>query len=284
MKLRVGTSEDAERLGQICFEAFKSISDEHNFPPDFPSAEAATRLMSMLLSRPDVYSLVAENTEGYVVGSNFLWESDLVAGVGPVTVDVTAQNSSFGRTMMEDVIRRSDARGYASVRLVQAAFHNRSLSLYTKLGFDTVEQLSNIQGAPLGLKIEGYDIRKMTEADLGAADGIAMRVHGITRHNETLAAVGHGTASVVEHNGRITGYTTGIGFFGHAVGETNRDLQALIGAADGFSGPGFILPTKNSELLRWCLAHGLRVVQPLTLMSRGLYQEPRGAFLPSILY
>jgi hypothetical protein len=26
------------------------------------------------------------------------------------------------------------------------------------------------------------------------------------------------------------------------------------------------------------------VVQPLTLMSLGLYNEPRGAFLPSIIY
>jgi hypothetical protein len=36
--------------------------------------------------------------------------------------------------------------------------------------------------------------------------------------------------------------------------------------------------------MRWCLENGLRIVQPLTLMSKGLYQEPRGAFLPSILY
>ena len=37
-------------------------------------------------------------------------------------------------------------------------------------------------------------------------------------------------------------------------------------------------------MVRWCLEHGLRVTQPLTLMSRGLYNEPAGAFLPSILY
>ena len=29
---------------------------------------------------------------------------------------------------------------------------------------------------------------------------------------------------------------------------------------------------------------GLRVVQPMTLMSMGLYNEPKGAFLPSVLY
>ena len=75
-----------------------------------------------------------------------------------------------------------------------------------------------------------------------------------------------------------------IGFFGHAVGETNDDLKALIGAANGFEGPGFLLPTRNGELLRWCLETGLRVVQPMTLMTIGLYNEPAGAFLPSVLY
>jgi hypothetical protein len=89
---------------------------------------------------------------------------------------------------------------------------------------------------------------------------------------------------VVEHGGRITGYTTMIGFFGHTVGESNEDLKALIGAAAGFPGPGFLLPTRNSETLRWCMEQGLRIVQPMILMSLGLYNEPRGAFMPSVLY
>ena len=50
-----------------------------------------------------------------------------------------------------------------------------------------------------------------------------------------------------------------------------------------FPGPGFLLPTRNSDVFRWCLANGLRVVQPMTLMSIGLYNEPRGAFMPSVL-
>ena len=90
--------------------------------------------------------------------------------------------------------------------------------------------------------------------------------------------------SDVKRNGRITGYTTIIGFFGHAVGETNDDLRALIGAAKEFAGPGFLLPTRNGDLFRWCLTNGLRVTQPMTLMSRGLYNDPAGVFLPSILY
>ena len=73
-------------------------------------------------------------------------------------------------------------------------------------------------------------------------------------------------------------------FFGHAVAETNLDLQALIASAEAFAGPGILVPARNSELFRWCLENGLRVVQPLTLMTSGPYNEPAGAYLPSILF
>jgi hypothetical protein len=49
-------------------------------------------------------------------------------------------------------------------------------------------------------------------------------------------------------------------------------------------GPGFLLPVSNGDVFRWALARGLRVVQVMTLMTLGLYHEPRGAYLPSILY
>ncbi len=281
--LRKGRAGDAEALGTICYEAFKAISSQHNFPEDFPDRETGIGFISTLLSRPDSYSVVAESG-GKIIGSNFLWESDAVAGVGPITVDPKAQNSSIGRALMNDVLKRADKNRVPSVRLVQAAYHGRSLSLYTKLGFDTVEPLSNMQGPPLGIKIDGYKVREMAAADIEGSDELAFRVHGHTRHNEVADAVQRGMAKVVEHDGRITGYTTSVGFFGHTVGESNNDIKALIGAAEEFAGPGLLLPTRNSELLRWCLTNGLKIVQPMTLMSRGLYQEPRGAFLPSVLY
>jgi hypothetical protein len=90
--------------------------------------------------------------------------------------------------------------------------------------------------------------------------------------------------AVVEYDGRITACATSIGFPGHAVAENNAGMKALIGAASSFGGPGFLLPTRNAELLRWCPGQDLRIVQPMTLMSIGLHQEPTGAFLPSVLY
>jgi hypothetical protein len=67
----------------------------------------------------------------------------------------------------------------------------------------------------------------------------------------------------------MTGYATVLAFFGHATAETNLDLEALIASVDSFGGPGILVPSQNNSLFRWCLANGLRVVQPLTLISVG---------------
>ena len=283
LTLRVGRAEDAEECGSICYGAFKAIAEQHNFPPDFPSSEVASELLASILARNDVYSVVAE-ADGQVVGSNFLWENGPIAGVGPITIDPAAQNVAVGRRLMEDVLRRAEERNIVGVRLVQAAYHNRSLSLYTKLGFDTREPLSNLQGLAIEQQIPGYNVRPATGEDLGACNEVCLKVHGLHRGPELLEAIKQGTATVVEHDGRITGYTTSVGFFGHTVGESNEDLKALIGAAPSFPGPGFLLPTRNGEVLRWCLEKGLRIVQPMTLMSVGLYNEPAGSFMPSVLF
>ncbi len=280
---RPGTPADAQRCGEICYHAFKTISEHHNYPPDFPSAEVAVGLMSYLFSQPAIHSVVAE-ADGQAVGSNFLWKSESIGGVGPITIDPSTQNAGVGRALMEHVIEHAQAQKLAGVRLVQAAYHNRSLSLYTKLGFDAREALSTMQGAPLNLKIDGYAVRAATMVDVPACAALCRRIHGHVRSGELQDAIQQGSAMVVEHAGRITGYATGVGFFGHALGESNRELMALIGAAPAFPGTGFLLPTRNSELMRWCLNHGLAVVQPMTLMSMGLYNVPAGAFLPSILY
>lgn len=283
VNLRPGRPDDAESCGYICYEAFKTISEHHNFPQDFPAPEMAVELLTFLLAHKAVYSVVAE-IDGKVVGSNFLWQMEQIAGIGPITVDPKSQNSSVGKRLMNDVIHHAEERGFASVRLVQAAYHSRSLSLYTKLGFDTREPLSLINGPALNFKMSSHVVRPATENDREACNALCFRIHGHTRNLELVDAINQGTANVVEQDGRITGYATSISFLGHAMGASNEDLKALIGAATEFQGPGFLLPTRNSEVFRWCLEKGLRVVQPMTLMSKGLYNEPRGAFIPSVIY
>jgi predicted N-acetyltransferase YhbS len=281
--VRPARAADSQECGRICHDAFAAIAGRHGFPPDFPSVEIATALLSELIAHPGFFSVVAEQ-DGRIAGSNFLDERSLIFGVGPVTVDPEVQDRQIGRALMRAVLERSAERHAPGVRLLQAAYHNRSMSLYAKLGFDIREPFAVMQGDPLALEIPGYTIRPATDADVEVCNGLCSHVHGHDRSGELRDAVAHGTARVVERLGRVTGYTTGIAVFAHSVGESNDDLAALIGAAEEFPGAGFLVPMRNTELLRWCLGQQLRVVSMMNLMTIGLYQEPRGAFLASVLY
>jgi len=281
--IRRAKPEDAPACGQICYEAFQKISTDHNFPPDVPAPEMAVGLLTRMFSDPGSYCVVAE-ADGRIVGSNCLYERDSMAGLGPITIDPKTQNRGVGRKLMDAVLDRARERNCAGVRLVQAAFHNRSLSLYTALGFDVREPLATIQGPAIKKTYDGFMVRPAKASDLEACNQVALRVHGHHRGGELAEAIQQRTATVVERYGRITGYASSLAFYGHAVAETNPDLQAIIAAADSFAGPGILVPSRNSELFRWCLTHGLRVVQPMTLMSVGLYNEPAGAWLPSVSF
>jgi hypothetical protein len=117
---------------------------------------------------------------------------------------------------------------------------------------------------------------------------LCRRVHGITRSSELRLALERFRPLVAEREGRVTGYATTLQLWAaaHAVAESERDLEALISAAALESrGPvSFLLPIRQAGLFRWCLARGLRIVKPMTLMAMGRYLEPRGCFLPSVSY
>ena len=164
LSLREPTAADAPTLGEICYQAFKAVAEAHNYPPDLPSAEAATGLISGLIAGDGTFGVVAESG-GRVIGSNFLDERGPISGVGPVTVDPKTQNAGVGRALMAAVIERSQARGFVGIRLVQAGYHLRSLSLYLSLGFEAREHLSCLQGPAIGEAIPGAAVRPATAAD-----------------------------------------------------------------------------------------------------------------------
>jgi predicted N-acetyltransferase YhbS len=281
--LRQGETADGSAVGEICYRAFKAVAESHNFPPDFPSPEVAAGFLAGLIAHEGFFNVVAE-IDGNIVGSNFLDERNPISGVGPITVNPTLQNDGAGRALMQAVMRRSQERGFVGMRLVQAGYHNRSLALYLKLGFEVREQLACLQGPAVRRAIPGHAVRPATKNDLAACNRVCFRVHGHDRGGELTDAIVQGAARIVERAGRVTGYATPIAFFGHAVGETNDDLKALIGAADSFPGPGFLVPTRNGELMRWSLEQGLRITYTMTPMTIGLYNQPDRAWLPSVLY
>jgi predicted N-acetyltransferase YhbS len=290
IRLRPGRLDDAEEVGTIIFEAFSGISSRHGFPPDFENIDIAINTASLLLSNNEFYSVIAEDTSAgsnKVIGSNFLDErSSMAAGVGPLTVDPKFQNKGLGRLLMNDVLGRARSKNCPAIRLLQASYHNRSLSLYSSLGFEVREPISNMQGRPIQAAIPGKTVRLATESDLEPCKAICNAIHGFDRNGELRDSIKQGMAKVVLSGDKITGYTSGLSFFNHSVGFTNDDIKALIASATGeqYGGPGILIPSRNTNLWKWCFENGLRLTQQLTLMTIGLYNEPAGAFMPSILY
>jgi hypothetical protein len=113
-------------------------------------------------------------------------------------------------------------------------------------------------------------------------------VHGFDRGGELHEALATFRPYVLEREGRITAYASAPSFWllNHGVAEAAQDMQdLLIGAAAGAEQPlALLVPYRNAEFFRWCLSQGLRMVKPLNLMARGLYQQPRGSWYPSVEY
>lgn len=276
--------EDAPLCGMICWNAFNTVADQHyalrEMPPD---PQAAIDLLTMMFTNPGFHCVVAEH-DGRVLGSNCLDERGPISGVGPITIDPAVQNAGVGRRLMNAVLERSRQQGFLGCRLLQAGYQMRSLSLYTKLGFVERETLVRMQGAPINSVMPGYSFRQATTADAAACSALCLRVHGHHRAGELADAIAHSSVTVTENGGSLVGYTTGLSYFGHTVAENNRDLIAILAQASSFHPTGIMVPVRNHEVFRWCLDHGLRSLHLNTLMTIGLYNEPQGAWLPSILY
>ena len=284
MTLREPTPADTEACAQIVFDAFGGIHDHHRFERDFPVLEAATQMMSAWIPHPSVWGVVAEK-DGRIVGSNFLDERSPIRGVGPITVDPEGQNAGVGRRLMEAVIERGE--GAPGIRLLQDAFHMRSLCLYESLGFDVKEPVAVTTGKPRSGPVDGVEVRPLAEADIEECGALCERVHGFPRTNELPDALHAMTPFVAVRDGRITAYSTSVSFWpmNHGVAETEDDMRALLlGAAAATGEPLAFLVPLRSPLFRWSLSEGLRLVKPMNVMAMGEYHEPRGSWFPSVLY
>jgi hypothetical protein len=126
----------------------------------------------------------------------------------------------------------------------------------------------------VGKAVAGLCVRAASERDLAACNRLCLRVHAHERGGKLADAVAQGTARVAESAGRITGYATCVAFFGHAVAESNDGLKALIAAAEGFPGPGFLVPTRNADLMRWCLEYVVVTLRSVLRSCSGFFPQP----------
>jgi predicted N-acetyltransferase YhbS len=277
--------QDVDACGRVAYAAHSTVAAAHNVPCEHPSVDFSISLIGNKIKDANAAGFVAERG-GQVLGSVFLntFPATPVAAIGPLTVDPAAEGSGAGRRLMQAALDEARARKFEHVRLVQSPSHLRSLALYAKLGFDVREPLVLISGKPTAEEIAGRTVRVATTDDVQKCEQLCVAVHGFARSAELTAAIAQLIALVVERAGHISGYSTGLGLRGYAVGETTDDLKALIGAAPAIMGPGFFVPVRNGELFGWLLDRGYRASWPAILMANGPYQEPDGAFLPSIAF
>jgi hypothetical protein len=104
--------------------------------------------------------------------------------------------------------------------------------------------------------------------------------------NETLGFSGDCDAAIVGGSDLPTAlhFRAGVVSGGFTAIVAIRRTDAISLTAPRFGGGGFLLPTHNGEVLRWCLQNNLRPVHQMTLMTIGLYNKPAGAYIPSVLY
>ena len=242
INLRTGAPADAADCGRVCYEAFDDVASRHGYRTLFPKVEDGIGLMSWLLSADGFYTVVAE-VEGRVVGSGVLQEWDIaVAGIAVISVDPTIQGNGVGERLMRAMTKRAAEAGFVAVRLVQAAYNRHSFSLYTKLGFEVREMLVRFNEQPKPSVVPGYKVRPATLEEAAECDALCIRVHGHDRGRELRYSINKGTARVVEHDKRISGYMTGLGGGWHVLGESNENLKALIASGGEFGGNGFLVP------------------------------------------
>ena len=186
---------------------------------------------------------------------------------------------------MEAVLGRGE--GAPGIRLLQDGFHMRSLSLYESLGFDVKEPVAVTAGQPSSQPTDEVKVRPLEDDDLDQCEALCQKVHGFERTNELRDAIQAFKPFVAVRDGRITAYASSVVFWpmNHGVAESDGDMHALLlGAAAAVDEPIAFLVPLRSELFRWSLGAGLRLVKPMNLMALGEYQEPRGPWFPSVLY
>lgn len=281
IELRRPQPEHVAELGRICYEAFKDIAESHGFPPDFDSVEFAQGVVGLLMQQETVHTTAAFDGDA-PRGSNFLNMWGDVAGIGPISVDLTAQGEGIGKKLMLDALAHAKQQGIESVRLCQDSFNMRSLALYASLGFDVKEPLAELTLATNGRVDDAF--RPATAADYDAMDALCRGVYGISRKGEYATLTGVGFPAFVLDRGHIAGYLIGTAL-GHGVAESDDDMLALL------AGMGATMPNaqahaamRQGELYRRALAAGHRNRKVMNLMTYGPYEEPQGTYCPSVMF
>ena len=287
LTIRPPTLDDINPCGRIMYEAFKMINDVHGFPNlEVPTEEAGKQFVKFYIKNRHFYGRVAE-LDNRVVGSFFMDEHNPeVFGWTIMGVSLDAQGKGIGKRLSQEMGERS--RIAPGVRFLQHTFNTKTIGIYSSLGYDVRELIALISGNPKTEIPSHVEIRRMKVQDLDKCAHLSKKTYGFNRNVELRDALIFFKPYVLIRDGHITGYFSAADNWAqnHGVAETEDDMKMLIQGIGSLTSEKllFLLPFKHSNLLRWCLNEGFRIIKPFTLMSSGRYRDPKGFYLTSIIY
>jgi GNAT superfamily N-acetyltransferase len=274
--VRDAAPTDQSHTTEIIYGAFHQLDERHEVPAYMNSMEDANIVASHLYGIPKIHGYVAEE-DGQIVGIGFLHDlGDVGMGISPLAVAPDAQARGVGQAILDRMIERA---GGASVRLLQDAFNNATLALYSRYGFVVREQVTCLKGAIPAQSASDLNITHDTDP-AGTAEALHRKIMGFNRPSFP-------TRPVMAHRGaELAGFIAPGTEYPYAVADTEDTLIALIaGLAQELGAPiTAAVPAAHAQTLRWLLDRDARVIRSMNLMVRGPYSRPDGARLNSGSY
>lgn len=287
LTIRPPTLADIDPCGRIMYEAFKMINEVHGFPNlEVPSEEAGKQFVKFYIKNCYYFGKVAE-LDNRIVGSIFIDEHNPeVFGWTIMGVSSDVHNKGIGKRLLQEMVERCKIA--PGVRFLQHTFNTKTIAIYSSLGYDVRELVALISGNSKTAIPSHVEIRRMTVQDLDECAYLSKKIYGFDRNVELRDALIFFKPYVLIRDGHISGYFSAADNWAqnHAVAETENDMKMLIQGIGSLTSEKllFLLPFRHSNLLRWCLNEGFRIIKPFTLMSSGEYNTPGGCYLTSIIY
>jgi len=301
--------KDLDAAAQSIYESFKSASN----PCDFANVESVRDHLRYLASK-DTQGIVAVDSSGKIIGSNFVEMSDSVAGIGPLSVVPHAQKQNVGKSLLEQIYNVVKSKSALKSVFMCTRNDPTQSKFLSPLGFKHSLEVSDLRGfIPSTTTVpHGYYVRVMTANDLYAIDVLVSATTGYSRKNKLLNSLkGHLPRFVVLHEDedagrRIVGFTTGFHLAGFSIAENEDALKSLIitysqsyeyikskkddsedtATDDKGDGPSIVVQVLSSfpNVAKWLSEQGFKLHSRRFIGVAGKYQEPKNLFVPGFQF
>ena len=280
------TAGDVPRVAEIFRDAFNDIYKRRGFGPVVTDVTVGAVIADAYRDL-DPGGCVVVTVGGEVAGSGFLHERGTTGGAGPITIAPPFQGIGAGHALMDEVCRRADAAGIASLRLIQDAFNEAAYALYCRTGFVGREVLlrasfRSTRGGPWRA-----GIRRAYRGDLARIGELERTLLGIDRPRDHALLLRLGEMLLGEDGFLARIVRGGVTVLGPLVAASLETALGLIDAGTSDLAPNsdvrLLVPSCRDDLVRELLAQRRLEVHSLcTYMVRGSYADLRCYYVPTL--